>query len=88
MSDVNKARQSDALATDLLEGAEEIAEFMFGDRELASRRRIYYLGSECRGAERLPLFRLGTVLCARKSTLLTWIADREARAAAQAGQAA
>jgi hypothetical protein len=62
------------LADDLLRGADEIAEFIFGDR--GSRRKVYYL-AEC---SRLPVFRLGSVLCARRSVLLNWIAGQESRA--------
>jgi hypothetical protein len=59
------------LADDILHGADEIAEFLFGSAEY--RRKVYYL-AEC---TRLPLFRLGSTLCARKSVLLNWIADQE-----------
>jgi hypothetical protein len=61
------------LADDILHTAEEIAEYIFGDRK--SRRKVYYL-AEC---TRIPLFRLGSVLCARKSVLLAWIASQEGR---------
>jgi len=61
------------LAGDLLRGADEIAEFIFGTRE--SRRKIYYLAECCR----LPVFRLGSILCARRSVLLNWIAGQESR---------
>jgi hypothetical protein len=61
------------LADDMLRGAEEIAAFIFG--EGASRRRVYYL-AEC---SRLPVFRLGSVLCARKSVLLQWISGQESK---------
>jgi hypothetical protein len=61
------------LADDLLRGAEEIAEFIFGER--ASRRKVYYLAE----ASRLPVFRLGSLLCARKSVLLQWISSQERR---------
>lgn len=61
----------DSLADDLLIGADEIAEFIYGDRTM--RRKIYYL----KKASRIPLFRLGTVLCARKSTLCAWITEQE-----------
>jgi hypothetical protein len=63
------------LADDILRGAEEIAEFIFGER--GSRRKVYYL-AEC---SRLPVFRLGSVLCARKSVLLQWISGQEKRVA-------
>lgn len=61
------------LAEDLLRGADEIAEFIFGER--GSRRKVYYL-AEC---TRLPVFRLGSVLCARRSVLLSWISGQENR---------
>jgi hypothetical protein len=48
---------------DLLNGAEEIAEFMFGDQRY--RSRVYYLARK--GV--LPIFRLGSRLYARKSVL-------------------
>ena len=37
----------------------------------------YYLTTE--GRAQLPHFRLGTIICARKSTLLRWIEAAEAR---------
>jgi hypothetical protein len=43
------------LADDILRGADQIAEFIFGKR--GSRRKVYYL-AEC---SRLPVFRLGSV---------------------------
>jgi hypothetical protein len=61
------------LADDILRGAEEIAEFIFGDR--ASRRKVYYL-AEC---TKIPFFRIGSVLHARRTVLLGWIADQESR---------
>ncbi len=63
--------EPEALADDLLEGAAAIAEFMFGDAKL--RKKVYYL----RRSSRLPLFLIGTRLCARKSTLLRWIRAQE-----------
>lgn len=61
------------LADDILRGADEIAQFIFG--EGASRRKVYYL-AEC---TRIPIFRLGSVLCARWSGLMNWIASQESR---------
>jgi hypothetical protein len=61
------------IADDILEGADAIAEFLFGSRE--SRRKVYYL-AEC---SKLPIFRLGSVLCARKSVLLGFISGQERR---------
>lgn len=63
------------LADDLLRGADAIAEFIFGAGK-NSRRKIYYL-AEC---TRLPVFRLGSVLCARRSVIMSWIAGQESRA--------
>jgi len=60
------------LAQDLLEGADAIAEFMYGD--LRKRRRVYYLAE--RGL--IPTFKLGETLCARRSTLVSWIQAQEA----------
>jgi hypothetical protein len=59
------------ISDDLLNGADEIAKFLFGSN--ASRRRVYYLASHTR----IPVFRIGSVLCARRSVLLNWIAGQE-----------
>lgn len=59
------------LASDLLRGADRIAEFVFG--HASERRKVYHLAE----TSRLPVFRLGAVLCARRSTLLEWIAQQE-----------
>jgi hypothetical protein len=61
------------LADDLLRGADEIAEFIFGVR--GSRRKIYYLAE----TSHLPVFRLGSMLCARRSVIERWIAGQESR---------
>ena len=61
------------LGDDLLRGADEIAYFIFGVR--GSRRKVYYL-VEC---SRLPVFRLGSMLCARRSVLMGWIAGQESK---------
>ena len=63
------------LSEDLLEGAAAIAAFMFGDAK--KRRRVYQLAEDGRGKDKLPVFRLGDTLCARRSTLQQWIAERE-----------
>jgi hypothetical protein len=66
-----KARKEDCIADDLLEGAEAIARFMFGSPD--KRRRVYHLAAH----SDLPLFRLGELICGRRSTLLAWIAEQE-----------
>lgn len=60
------------LAGDILSGANEIAEFLYGDRK--HRRKVYNLVE----TDRLPVFRLGANICARRSVLLAWIAAQEA----------
>lgn len=77
--DLNRAPNDESfqqpLADDILRGADEIAEFIFGDR--GSRRKVYYL-AEC---TKLPIFRLGSTLCARRSVLLEWISGQETQSA-------
>lgn len=65
---------SQELADDLLRGADEIAEFIFGAAK-NSRRKVYYLAE----TSHLPVFRLGSLLCARRSVLLRWITGQESR---------
>jgi hypothetical protein len=69
------------LSDDLLRGAEEIAEFFFGSR--TERRKIYHLAE----SSRLPVFRMGSVLCARKSRLLSWIEEQEQQGISEARKA-
>ena len=63
-----------ALAADLLRGADQIAEFIFG--KAGGRRKVYYLAE----SSRLPVFRLGAVLCARRSVIMNWIERQERKA--------
>jgi hypothetical protein len=62
-----------ALSRDLMRGADEIAEFLYGDR--ARRRKIYHLWA----TSNFPAFRLGGLICARKSVLIKWIEEQESR---------
>jgi len=64
----------DELSTDLLRGAGCIAAFLFGSD--TERRKVYHLAA----TSRLPVFKLGSVLCARRSVLLEWIGRQERRA--------
>ena len=73
-SEDDVARGKVGLANDLLRGADEIAGYLFGDK--AQRRKIYHLAE----TSRLPVFRLGSVLCARRSVLMAWISNQEQRA--------
>ena len=65
------------LADDILKGAGPIASYVLGDDSQKSRRRIYHL-SDPKRSDRLPVFRMGQIICARKSTIKKWIAAREA----------
>lgn len=66
-----KTASLDLRADDILEGAGAIAEYLFGTPEL--RRKVYYLAQ----TSKLPVFRLGSVLCARKSVLAGFIKGQE-----------
>ena len=58
---------------DLIRGAEGLAEFLFGDGKL--RRKVYHLAA----TSNLPVFKLGSILCARRSSLLRYVTEQEAR---------
>ena len=61
------------LGDDLLRGADAIAEFLFGDPR--HRRKIYHLAQ----TSRIPVFRLGSTLCARRTRLVAWIEEQETK---------
>jgi hypothetical protein len=67
---------NDNFAEDLLRGAREIASFYYGDAKHA--RKIFHLVDK----RRFPHFREGATICARRSTLLAWVAAQEAAALA------
>jgi hypothetical protein len=75
MADKKKADSRENDDCDLLCGASEIAQFLFGDS--AERRRVYHLASPSATADRLPIIRLGKTLNARRSTLILWLAAKE-----------
>lgn len=60
-------------ANDTLRGGTEIAEFLFGDP--GQRRKVYHLAEN----SKIPIFRLGSVLCARRSVLMAWVKQQEGR---------
>ncbi len=60
-------------AKDLLRGADEIAKYLYDDVRL--RRRVYHLVA----SSNLPVFKLGSMICARKSVLVRWVETQEAR---------
>jgi hypothetical protein len=65
------------LAADILRGADDVAQFLFGSRD--QRRKVYHLSA----TSNLPVFKLGSMICARKSVLVKWIAEQEGRSAAE-----
>jgi hypothetical protein len=77
---IQPAPAPDHLSNDLLQGASQIAFFLFGDGK--QRRRVYHLVQ----TRRLPVFRIGTTLYARKSSLLTWIEQQEKASTTIEGQ--
>ena len=58
---------------DMLRGADEVAEFLYGSKTY--RRKVYHLAS----TSNLPIFKLGSMICARRSVLLTWVEAQERR---------
>lgn len=63
----------EALAGDILIGAAAIAEELYGDSK--KRRRIFHLVQ----TSRLPIFRLGSRICIRRTVLRQWITHQEER---------
>jgi hypothetical protein len=61
------------LSDDLMTGAEAIAKFMFGEATDTNKRRVYHAADKLG----LPTFRIGATLCARRSTILSWISKQE-----------
>ncbi|CAM5425068.1 hypothetical protein ATER59S_02460 [Aquamicrobium terrae] len=59
--------------SDILKGSKSIAAFL-GFSERTIRAQVE--------GGRLPCFRVGGAICARKSTLLSWIAEQERKNAA------
>ncbi|MEQ8694264.1 MAG: hypothetical protein RIC85_02925, partial [Gammaproteobacteria bacterium] len=63
------------LHDDLLIGAAAIADFIYGSTEYKYQRRVYYLTTQSK--RRLPWFRLGSQIAARRSSIMTWIEAQE-----------
>ena len=55
---------SQTLSDDLLTGAREISLFIYGTED--DRRKVYYLSE----SGILPTFRMGRIICARRSSIL------------------
>ena len=71
-------QRSGELAEDLLRGAEAIATFIFGEADSAkkaeaNRRRTYHAISK----GQIPTFRIGSIIHARKSSILKSIEKQE-----------
>lgn len=60
------------LNDDILRGAEAIASFLGLDK----RQAVYHHAAK----GELPTFRIGSTICARKSTLVKWIEEQEKKA--------
>ena len=61
----------DDFSNDLLRGADQISSYFYGDPKY--RRRIYHLAS----TSKLPFFKIGSMICARKSKLIEFIKHQE-----------
>lgn len=72
---INAANDNDpTLADDFLRGASAIAEYLWGDGKL--RRRVYHLYA----TSNAPIFfKVGSMICSRRSTINSWIAEAERR---------
>jgi hypothetical protein len=66
-----KTRASEVDQGSLLFGAEEISIFLFSSAE--HRRRVYHLAEK----HGLPVFRIGSTLCARRERLRKWLEAKE-----------
>jgi hypothetical protein len=62
------------MSEDLIMGVGAIAEHVYGEDNVANRRKIYA------NTAQLPLFRMGGYYCVRRSTIETFIKQREAAA--------
>lgn len=69
----NKACDVDKDERPILVGAAAIADYIFGDAK--ERRKVYHAVAK----SRLPVFRIGSVICARPARLDTFIVDQENR---------
>ena len=73
----DSASDTATIGSDLLHGADAIAEFVFGQRK--HRRKVYHLTSQAKYA--FPHFKIGSVTCALKSSIHRWIKEQEGLAA-------
>jgi hypothetical protein len=66
-------------AGQLLFGAQEISQFLFGST--AHRRRVYHLADK----HGLPVFHIGSTICARERHLAMWLDEKDGDAAENGG---
>jgi hypothetical protein len=66
---MTKAEQD--FSEDLLRGADAVAQFLYGDGKM--RRKVYHLAA----TTNFPHFKLGAMICARRSVVLRWIEHQE-----------
>lgn len=64
------------LAADILWGAAEIARFVLGDPSRV--KDVYHYLNKVAPDRRIPSFRIGSLICARRSTIMRWIEAQEA----------
>jgi hypothetical protein len=60
-----------AVNDDMLCGAEAIAEYLFGD--VGQTHKVYHLAA----TGGIPTFKMGAIVCLRKSTFLAWVEAQE-----------
>ena len=72
----NEIEQPNKAGIDLLHGCPAITEFVFGNRDSKNVRKIYRLSEN----SDFPTFKMGGVLCARASTLMSYFEKKERRA--------
>ncbi len=63
-----------SLSDDLLHGAKAISLFLYGIDDETATRRVYHAVAKLK----LPTFRMGSTICARRSSILKWIERQEA----------
>jgi hypothetical protein len=69
-SDTTKKKK---LSDDIVRGAMNIAELLFGERSKRARRAVYHLAT----SSQMPFFKMGSTLCIRRSKLEEYIAEQE-----------
>lgn len=71
----------ETISEDILHGADEIAEYLYGSAKY--RRKVYHLTRVKKCG--LPVFNMGSIICARKSKIKKWIQEQEDGGASYAG---